>query len=167
LTGDADVPFQMDLVEIDMGTSDPNPDAFNYSLTIATTFVADELLPGQDQLNDGTHELNDLLDAIGQARLKNPDVDPNDAALIRDALAAYPHDIPVTPLVDKDGKIRFIEITRSDDTQPMCVCVAPWDVEFEGMEDPGSGYGVSSEDSVANLKANAHFAATAWGHCDE
>ncbi|MEY4477597.1 MAG: hypothetical protein RJA31_1101, partial [Actinomycetota bacterium] len=37
LTGDGDVPFQMDLVEIDMGTSDPNPDAFNYSLTIATT----------------------------------------------------------------------------------------------------------------------------------
>lgn len=167
LTGDGDVPFQMDLVEIDMGTSDPNPDAFNYSLTIATTFVPDELLPGQDQLTDGTHELNDMLDAIGQARLKNPDIDPNDAALIRDALATYPHDIPVTPLVDKDGKIRFIEITQSDENQPMCVCVAPWDDEFEGMEDPGSGYGVSSEDSVSNLKANAHFAATAWGHCDE
>ena len=167
LSGDGEVPFQMDLVEIDMGTADANPDAINYSLTIATTFVPDELLPGEDMLTDGTHELNDLLTAIGQARMKNADVDPNDASLIRDAIVTYPYDIPVTPLFDKDGKIRFIEITQSDENQPMCISIAPWNEEFEGMPDPGYGYGVSSADSIADLKANPHFGAQAWGHCDE
>ena len=167
LIGDGDVPFQMDLVEIDMGTADVNPDAINYSLTIATTFVPDELLPGQDQLSPGTHELNDLLTAVGQARLKNPEVDPNDANLITEAMKGYPHDIFYGFVKDPDGKIRFVEIVTSDSDQAMCVSLAPWNEEFEGMPDPGTGYGVSSEDSVAALKANPHFGAQAWGHCGE
>ena len=167
LIGDGEIPFTMDLIEIDMGTADVDPDAFNYRFTVWTTFVADELLPGQDQLSAGTHELNDLLTAVGQARLNNPNTDPNDGKLIRDALVTYPHDIEVTPLVDKDGKIRFLTVQTSDNPEPMCVSIAPWDENYEGLADPGTGYGVSSAESVKDLKSNPHFGAQAWGTCSE
>ena len=168
LSGVSDgVPFVMDLHEYRFGTQSMDPGKINYFLTVRTTLQPDALLPGQDQLSAGTHELDDLLTVIGQARLSDPDVDPNDGDLIRSALATYPHDIPVTPLVDKDGKIRFIEIQTSDDPQPMCVSIAPWDEEYNGIPDPGSGYGVSSAESVKDLKANPMFGTQAWGTCSE
>jgi len=165
LVGVGDVPFQMDLIEIQTGTASPDPGLFNYRFTVSTTFVPDDLLPGQDQLSDGTHELNDLLTTIGQARLANPDIDPNNATLIREALRNYQYDIPVTPVVDADGKIRLIEIQQSDDGEPMCVSLAPWDEEFFGIADPGTGYGVGSAESLQDLKDYPSFGTTARGSC--
>jgi hypothetical protein len=109
--------------------------------------------------------LNDLLTTIGQARLANPDIDPNNATLIREALRNYQYDIPVTPIVDADGKIRLIEIQQSDDAEPMCVSVAPWDEAFMGMTDPGTGYGVGSAESLQGLKDFPSFGTTARGSC--
>jgi hypothetical protein len=163
--GIGDVPFQMDLMEIQTGTASPDPGLFNYRFTVSTTFVPDDLLPGQDQLSDGTHELNDLLTTIGQARLANPDIDPNNATLIREALRNYQYDIPVTPVVDTDGKIRLIEIQQSDDVEPMCVSIAPWDEEFFGVPDPGTGYGVGSAESLQDLKDYPSFGITTRGSC--
>ena len=162
-----DVPFQMDLVEIRWGKQSTDPGAHNYVFTIATTFQPDDLLPGEDQLSEGTHELNDLLTTIGQARLAHPDVDPNDAGLIREALTNYNHDIPITPIVDADGKIRLLELTTSDDPEVQCLSIAPWNEEFNGMPDPGTGYGVSSAETLADLKQYGEFGTQVWGSCTE
>lgn len=165
IIGTGDIPFQMDLVEIDNGTADAEPDVFNYRLTISTTFQPDELLPGEDLLSQGTHELNDLLTAIGQARLNNPNVDQNDGELIRDALDAYQHDIPVTPIVEANGEIWFLELETSDGGGVMCLSIGPWDAEWEGQPDPGSGYGVSSAETFAQLDEYNRFGEQAWGSC--
>lgn len=162
-----DTPYQMDLQEIRWGEQSTDPGARNYVLTVATTYQPDDLLPGQDQLSAGTHELNDLLTAIGQARLANPDTDPNDATLIRGALKTYTHDIPIKPIVDADGKIRFLELTTSDEPEVQCLSIAPWDEEYNGIPDPGTGYGISSAENFADLKAHPMFGAQAWGKCSK
>lgn len=168
LSGVADgVPFVMDLYEYRFGTQSMDPGRINYFLTIRTTLQPDELLPGQDQLSAGSHELDDLLTAIGQARLGNPDTDPNDGDLIRSALATYPHDIPVRPITEPDGSIRFIELETSDGEGVMCVSIAPWDEQREGIPDPGSGYGVGSAETIQQLKDYPAFGVQAWGSCTE
>lgn len=168
LSGVSDgVPFVVDLYEYRFGTQSADPGKINYFLTIRTTLQPDELLPGQDQLSAGSHELDDLLTVIGQARLGNPDVDPNDGDLIRGALATYPHDIPVRPITEPNGSIRFIELETSDGEGVMCVSIAPWDEEYNGIPDPGSGYGVGSAESIQELKDNPSFGVQAWGSCDD
>ncbi|MFM6968513.1 MAG: hypothetical protein ACKOWN_06300 [Microbacteriaceae bacterium] len=164
---DNDVPFQMDLIEIRWGKQSTDPGAHNYVFTIATTFQPDDLLPGEDQLSEGTHELNDLLTTIGQARLAHPDIDPNDAGLIREALTNYNHDIPITPIVDADGKIRMLELTTSDEPEVQCLSIAPWNEEVNGIPDPGTGYGVSSAETLADLKKYGEFGTQVWGSCTE
>lgn len=166
LVGQAgEVPFQMELFEIHWGTQSSDPGATNYRFTVTTTFDPDELLPGEDELTQGSHELNDLLTAIGQARLGNPDVGQNDGDLIRGALEAYPHDVPVTPIVEANGEIWFVELETSDGGGVMCVSIGPWDEEWAGQPDPGSGYGVSSAETFEQLDEYNRFGEQAWGRC--
>jgi hypothetical protein len=135
------------------GDLDDNPGYHTYFLEISTTFESDEYEAPGSGLSQGTVEINDLLDLIGQQRLANPERAPMDRAFMEEILSQYPHEIDLTLIENEAGEIYRIELITSDGAA-MCLSVEPWESDpfNEGMPDPGMGYGLGYMESLEVLR---------------
>ena len=135
-----------------------NPNTFVYNLTVGTAYQMNALrLDGG--LSQGTVELDNLLNLIGQARLASPDRNPTDPAFMREILATYKYKIPLKLVESKPGVANRIEVKNSDGTQ-LCLSVDPWDEAKMAQADPGWYYGVSgSYDNLKNLEGFGNYVA--------
>lgn len=137
------------------------PNTFVYNLTIGTAYQMNALrLDGG--LSQGTVELDNLLNIIGQARLASPDRNPTDPAFMREIIATYKYKIPLKLVESKPGVANRIEVKNSDGTQ-LCLSVDPWNETQMGQADPGWYYGVSG--SYDNLKELEGFGNYVSGLC--
>lgn len=154
------VPIAISLQLLKQGTAGDHPNTWIYELQIATAFGADPLtLTGG--LSEGTIEINDLLQLIGQERLAAPDRNPTDPAFVKEILKSYKHKIAIRVFESKPGVANRLDLTNSDGVH-MCLAIDPWDAKREGIEDPGYGYGLGFMD---NLKVLHGFGVAVEGGC--
>lgn len=149
----AKAPVRMVLTQAINGNLDDNPGFHTYFLEITTTFQTGPYATPGSGLSQGTVEINDLLDLIGQQRLANPDRDPMDKAFIEEILAEYPHQIDMELVANASGEIHRIHLTNSEGTE-LCLSIEPWESDpfNEGIPDPGMGYGLGFMESLDVLR---------------
>lgn len=144
-------PLTFDLTLMNTDPSSEKPNTFVFELYIMTANGMDPI-QGDGYLSQGTVEINELLNIIGQARLANPNRNPTEPAFMREILSTYKYDIKLQLFESRPGVADRIELTSSDGTH-ICLSVEPWNEKQMAQADPGWGYGLGGMyENLSELK---------------
>ena len=162
-TGTANIepnsPFRIELMLMKYGSEWENPYSFAYQMVVTTLYEDERLTWGK--LAAETIEINELLTLVGQERLSNPDRNPTDPAFMSEIVSSYKYPLDIEIVETEPGVANRLHFTTSDGVE-LCLSVDPWDANQQGMEDPGTGYGLGYAGSLEDLSG---FGNAVQGYC--